>query len=78
MIDEIIGKIREGLYEYSQHAVDQSIVRMISTKEVKEAIENGKVIEDIQTINMAQVACFRGLPKMVSLYILCVRRHRQC
>ncbi len=46
MIDEIIRKIREGLYEYSQHAVDQSIVRMISMKEIYEAIERGKIIED--------------------------------
>lgn len=46
MIDEIIKKIQEGLYEYSQHAVDQSIVRIISTKEIHEAIEHGKIIED--------------------------------
>jgi len=46
MINEISSKIREGLYEYSQHAVDQSIVRMISTKEIHEAIERGKIIED--------------------------------
>ena len=46
MIDEIIRKIREGLYEYSRHAVDQSVVRMISTKEIHEAIEHGKMTED--------------------------------
>ena len=46
MIDEIIKKIREGLYEYSQHAVDQSVVRIISNKEIREAIEHGKIIED--------------------------------
>lgn len=46
MIDEIIGKIRDGLYEYSQHAVDQSIMRVISTKEIREAFERGKIIED--------------------------------
>lgn len=46
MINEIIEKVRKGLYEYSQHAVDQSVVCMISTKEVREAIEYGKIIED--------------------------------
>lgn len=46
MIDEIVRKIRDGLYEYSQHAVDQSVVRMISTEEVMEAIEHGKIIEN--------------------------------
>lgn len=46
MINKIIEKIRTGLYEYSQHAVDQSVVRRISTKEVQEAIEHGKIIEN--------------------------------
>jgi hypothetical protein len=46
MIDEIRKKIREGHYEYSQHAVDQSVIRMISTREVQEAILHGKIIED--------------------------------
>ena len=46
MINKIIEKIRTGLYEYSQHAVDQSVVRIISTKEVQEAIERGKIIEN--------------------------------
>lgn len=46
MIDKINEKIRKGLYEYSQHALDQSIIRMISTKEIYEAIEHGKIIED--------------------------------
>ena len=39
MIDEIIRKIREGLYEYSHHAVDQTIVRIISEKEIREALK---------------------------------------
>ncbi len=46
MIEEIIRKIRDGLYEYSHHAVDQSTIRLISTKEIREAIEHGKIIED--------------------------------
>jgi hypothetical protein len=46
MIEEIIKKVRHGLYEYSQHAVDQTVKREISTKEVEEAIERGKIIED--------------------------------
>ena len=45
-ISKIIRKTREGFYEYSQHAVDQSILRMVSTKEILEAIEHGKIIED--------------------------------
>ena len=45
-IENIIQKLQTGLYEYSQHALDQSILRQISDDEVVEAIENGKIIED--------------------------------
>ncbi len=46
MIDEIRLKIADGLYEFSKHAVDQSILRNISLGELVESIENGKIIED--------------------------------
>jgi len=37
----------EGIrYEYSQHAVDQSILRHITGNEIVEAIEAGGIIED--------------------------------
>lgn len=46
MIEEIRAKIRAGQFEFSKHAVDQSILRGISVQEVREAIANGEVIED--------------------------------
>jgi hypothetical protein len=46
MIEEIRRKISEREFEYSQHAVDQSILRHISIKDLQEAIDNGEVIED--------------------------------
>lgn len=46
MIDEIRRKVADGLYEFSRHAVDQSIQRNISVGELVEAIENGLIIED--------------------------------
>lgn len=45
-IADIQGRVTQGLFEFSKHAVDQSIVRHISVQEVREAIANGKVIED--------------------------------
>lgn len=45
-IADIQGKVAKGLFEFSKHAVDQSIIRHISVQEVREAIANGKVIED--------------------------------
>lgn len=46
MVDAIRLKIAEGLYEFSKHAVDQSILRNISLGELVESIENGAIIED--------------------------------
>jgi len=46
MIEEIRKKIAARDYEFSQHAVDQSITRRIPAHEIQEAISNGEVIED--------------------------------
>lgn len=46
MIRELRSKIAQGQFEFSQHAVDQSIIRQISLQEVREAFANGQVIED--------------------------------
>lgn len=46
MIDDIRRKVFEELYEFSKHAVDQSILRNISIAEFAESIENGDIIED--------------------------------
>ena len=49
MIDDIRDKITSGQFEFSHHAVDQSIVRHISVQELREAIAVGEVIEDYPT-----------------------------
>lgn len=46
MIEEIREKIAQNQFEFSQHAVDQSIVRRISVQELREAIAKSEVIED--------------------------------
>lgn len=46
MIEEIREKIAQNQFEFSQHAVAQSIVRRISVQELREAIANSEVIED--------------------------------
>ncbi len=46
MIDEIRAKIAAGLFEFSRHAVDQSLLRRISVRELREAVDAGEVIED--------------------------------
>ena len=49
IIDDIRAKIVGGQFEFSQHAVDQSIVRHISVQELREAITVGDFIEDYPT-----------------------------
>lgn len=46
MIRELRGKIQTGQFEFSEHAVDQSIIRRISVQEIREAFANGEIIED--------------------------------
>jgi hypothetical protein len=47
MLEEIRGKIVQRQYEFSKHAVDQSIIRDISVAEVEEAISGRcEIIED--------------------------------
>jgi uncharacterized protein DUF4258 len=46
LIEAIRAKVAGDLFEFSQHAVDQSILRHISVQEVREAIAAGAVIED--------------------------------
>jgi len=45
MIEQIHAKIQAGQFEFSKHAVDQSILRQISVHELQEAIANGEIIE---------------------------------
>jgi hypothetical protein len=49
MIDEIREKFRQRQYEYSLHAVDRSIEKRITRREVEDAVASGDVIEDYPT-----------------------------
>lgn len=46
LLDEIRRKIDAGEYEFTRHAVDQTIIRRISIHDVREVFANGEVIED--------------------------------
>jgi len=47
LIEEIREKIKERIYEFSKHAVDQSIIRDICVAELEEAMAGqNEVIED--------------------------------
>ena len=46
MIEEVRNKIVQNQFEFSQHALNQSIVRHIGVQKLREAMANGQIIED--------------------------------
>jgi len=46
MIREIRRKFARDEYEFSKHAADQSILRGISVREIRDAVSLGEIIED--------------------------------
>ncbi len=46
MIAELRAKVAAGQFEFSKHAVDQTLIRRISVTEIREAFANGEIIED--------------------------------
>jgi len=46
LLEEIRREIDVNEFEFSRHAVDQTIMRRISVREVREVFANGEVIED--------------------------------
>jgi hypothetical protein len=49
LIDEIRAKLASNAFEFSQHALDQTLLRKITVNEIREAIDGGEVIEDYPT-----------------------------
>lgn len=48
MIRELRSKVASGEFEFSEHALDQSIIRHISVQEIREAFANSRIIEQYQ------------------------------
>ena len=46
MIDRLRSKVAANQFEFTRHALDQSILRGITVEELREAIANGELIED--------------------------------
>ncbi len=46
MISQLRSKIAANQFEFTRHALDQSVLRGITIQELRETISNGEVIED--------------------------------
>jgi Domain of unknown function (DUF4258) len=62
-IEEIRQKISDEQFEFSKHAVDQSILRNILLREVRESIANGQIIEDYPDDKYGASCLISGLTK---------------
>ncbi|WP_369431569.1 DUF4258 domain-containing protein [Rhodohalobacter sulfatireducens] len=64
LFDEIHKKVIHNQFEFSRHAVDQSIIRNISVQEVKQAInKEAKIIEDYPNDKCGPSCLILGLTK---------------
>ena len=78
MIDAIRFKIAKGLYEFSKHAVDQSILRQISLGEFLESVENGTIIEDYPDDKYGPSCLILGFTKTARpLHVQCTYADRE-
>lgn len=46
MLEAIQHKIAQNAFEFTEHAVNQSLLRNITVQEVREAVATGMIIED--------------------------------
>ncbi|NUQ36422.1 MAG: DUF4258 domain-containing protein [Caldilineales bacterium] len=79
LITEIHRKLTNGEFEFTRHAVDRMLLRHISVKEVKDAVQNGVVIEDYPYDKYGPSCLILGLTKTNRpLHIQCSypARHR--
>lgn len=61
LIEEIRQKVADEQFEFSKHAVDQSILRQVQVQEIREVIANGQVIEDYPNDKYSPSCLISGL-----------------
>lgn len=78
MIEEIRAKFRSGKYEYSLHAVDQSLLKGITRRDIEEAVGTGEIIEDYPTDKYGPSCLILGVTaKGRPLHIQCTHTTRE-
>jgi hypothetical protein len=72
LIEEIRQKFSNEQFEFSKHALDQSILRQIQVQEIRDAIANGQVIEDYPNDKYGPSCLISGLtPDQRPIHIQC-------
>jgi hypothetical protein len=63
LIEELRVKFAQEEFEFSKHAVDQTILREVTVQEIREAIKTGEVIEDYPDDKYGSSCLVFGLTK---------------
>ena len=73
LIDDIRRKVKIGQFEFSKHAVDQSIIRRIGVQDLHDVIANGTVIEDYPEDKYGPSCLILGITsKKKPIHIQCI------
>lgn len=64
LLEEIRDKIYNSQYEFSKHALNQSILRRISVQEIKDVIQTGQIIEDYPDDKYGPSCLISGVTQM--------------
>ncbi len=68
MIEQIRAKAAAGQFEFSQHAVDQAIIRHITVSEIGEAFAAAEIIGDYPGDKYGQAACCLDSPAVTGRF----------
>ena len=75
LIDEIRAKFKADQFEFSKHPTDQSLLREIIVAEIREAIDDGDIIEDYPNdkygpscLTLGFTEASRPLIKIITVY----------
>ncbi len=63
MIEQIQAKFASDEIEFTRHATDQSILRHITVQEIRDAVQNGEIIEDYPDDKYAPSCLILGFTK---------------
>src|SRR5690348_4989849 len=72
LIDDLRAKFAANEFEFSRHALDQTLLRGITVQEVREAVATGQVIEDYPADKYGPTCLVLGFTVAARpLHILC-------
>jgi hypothetical protein len=69
VIQELRSKFHKDEFEFSKHAVDQTILREISVQEIRDAVRDSEIIEDYPETSIIQVVYCWDLPTKTDHFI---------